>query len=64
MIDKSAINITSKNNDTSEIEYWSRKTPILRILALEELRKEYIKWKHDSEPGFQRVYKIIKLKES
>ena len=31
-----------------------------RIEALEQIREEYHRWKADAQPGFQRVYSIVK----
>lgn len=46
-------------------EYWRSKTPEERLLALEQLRKQYMKLKGiDAEQGVQRVCKIIKRSES
>jgi len=42
--------------------YWLRQPPIVRLDAVEEIRQEYHIWKFGYEPGFQRVYRIIKHK--
>jgi hypothetical protein len=48
-----------------EQEYWRSKTPEERLLALEQLRKQYMKLKGiDAEQGVQRVCEIIKRSES
>ncbi|WP_133120136.1 toxin secretion, membrane fusion protein [Rhodohalobacter barkolensis] len=48
-----------------EREYWRSKTPEERLLALEQLRKQYMKLKGiDAEQGVQRVCEIIKRSES
>ena len=48
-----------------EREYWRSKTPQERLLALEQLRKQYMKLKGiDAEQGVQRVCEIIKRSES
>jgi len=31
--------------------------------TIEEIQHEYIIWKYDTYPGFQRVYRIIKRKD-
>ena len=47
-----------------EREYWRSKTPEERLMALEELRKQYMKLKGiDAEQRIQRVCKIIKRSE-
>jgi ribosomal protein L29 len=48
-----------------EREYWRNKTPEERLMALEELRRQYCKLKGiDADQGVQRVYKIVKRSES
>jgi hypothetical protein len=44
----------------SDFAYWQTQPYSARLAALEEIRREYIAWKYDSEPGFQRVYSLIK----
>jgi len=44
----------------SDFAYWQTQPYAARLAALEQIRREYIAWKYDSDPGFQRVYKIIK----
>ncbi len=48
----------------SDIEYWMSRDPAERFAALEEIRREYNNWKYtDAEQRFQRVYRIVKLKQ-
>ena len=42
--------------------YWLSQPPVSRWNAVEEIRQEYHLWKYGYEPGFQRVYRIIKHK--
>ena len=44
----------------SDFAYWQTQPYAARLAALEQIRREYIVWKYDSDPGFQRVYTIIK----
>lgn len=44
----------------SDFVYWQTQSYAARLAALEEIRRAYITWKYDSEPGFQRVYTIVK----
>jgi hypothetical protein len=41
-------------------KYWRMQSYQARLAALEQIRQEYHRWKKDAQPGFQRVYKIIK----
>jgi len=46
-----------------EREYWRSKTPEERLMALEELRREYMKMKGiDPDQPIQKVIRIIKRK--
>ena len=44
----------------TDFTYWQSQSYAARLAALEAIRREYIAWKYDSDPGFQRVYTIIK----
>ena len=44
----------------TDIDYWRKQPYAARLAALEELREEYHRWRYGAEPGFQRVYKIVK----
>lgn len=54
---------TSLGEEKSDYAFWQTKSPFERLAALEEIRREYHKWKYDdAESRFQRVYRIVKLK--
>ena len=44
----------------SDFAYWQTQPYAVRLATLEQIRQEYHRWKYGAEPGFQRVYKIIK----
>ncbi len=46
----------------SDFVYWQTQTYSTRLQALEQIRQQYIAWKYDSKPRFQRVLSIIKQK--
>jgi len=48
-------------DEKSDFLYWQSQPPLKRIEALEKIRTEYITWKYDTQPRFQRVYRIIKF---
>ncbi|HSW61563.1 MAG TPA: hypothetical protein VLJ60_12245 [bacterium] len=52
--------LSDLKNDKSDLNYWLSKTPDERILAVEELRRQYA----GSEERLQRVVRIIKRKKS
>jgi hypothetical protein len=43
-----------------DLKYWQAQPPGARLAALEEIRREYHRWRYGAEPGFQRVYSITK----
>jgi hypothetical protein len=58
--------VTKVNLDEQESDfaYWQTKSYAERLAALEEIRREYNNWKYtDAEQRFQRVYRIVKLKQ-
>ena len=58
--------VVKKKKDTEydNARYWLDKTYQERLDALEEIRREYNQWKYNTQPRFQRVYRIIKRKQS
>ncbi len=44
----------------SDFAYWQTQSYQARLAALEQTRQEYHRWKYGAEPGFQRVYTIVK----
>ena len=53
------------NEQKSDFAYWQTKSYAERLAALEEIRREYNDWKYtDAEQRFQRVYRVVKLKQS
>lgn len=56
------VSLTDKDSDFS---YWQTKSFAERLEALEEIRREYNNWKYtDAEQRFQRVCRVVKLKQS
>lgn len=44
----------------NDFAYWQSQPPQARLEALEEIRREYHRWKYGAEPRLQRVYTIVK----
>jgi len=44
----------------SDFAYWQAQPYQARLAALEQIRQEYHRWRYGAEPGFQRVYSIVK----
>ena len=56
---------TTLSERKSDFAYWQTKSYAERLAALEEIRQEYNNWKYtDAEQRLQRVYRIVKLKQS
>jgi hypothetical protein len=48
------------NDKKTDAAYWRTQSYAVRLAALEEIRQEYHHWRYGAEPGFQRVYTIVK----
>jgi len=44
----------------TDAAYWRSRSYQERIDALEQIREDYDRWRANAQPGFQRVYTIIK----
>lgn len=44
----------------SDFAYWQTQPYAARLAALEEIRRQYHRWKYHAEPRLQRVYTIVK----
>jgi hypothetical protein len=51
---------TRLDEGKSDAAYWRALPYQDRIAALENIREEYHRWKYHAQPGFQRVYSIVK----
>jgi hypothetical protein len=61
------VRIVKLQDQGTDFAYWQTQPFEARIAALEEIRREYIAWENslrkddsDVQPGFQRVYRIVK----
>ena len=59
-LDKTAIQIFKMGEAPTDFAYWQTRPYEERLAALESIRNDYIKWAYDIQPGFQRVYRIVK----
>lgn len=50
----------SVNEQKTDFAYWQTQSYQARLATLEQIRQEYHSWKYGAEPGFQRVYQIVK----
>ncbi len=44
----------------SDFAYWQTQPYLVRLAALEEIRREYHRWSYGAEPRLQRVCTIVK----
>jgi hypothetical protein len=51
---------TSFDEQGNDFAYWQSQPYQLRLATLEQIRGEYHRWKYGTEPGFQRVYTVVK----
>ncbi len=59
-----SLKITSLKDDTNDYQYWSTKSFVERLNAIELLRTHYYKLNSNAESRFQRVCRIINNKKS
>jgi hypothetical protein len=50
----------SLNDEPSDFAYWQTCSYQDRLIALEQIRRQYHQWKHHAEPRLQRVYRVTK----
>jgi hypothetical protein len=60
---KKVVTKTAMREQKSDAEYWRAQPPAARLAALEEIRREYHRWRYGAEPRLQRVYTIVKRKD-
>jgi hypothetical protein len=58
---KCVVSIRRLGAPDGDVEYWLKQPPSERIRALEQIRKEYHRWKFGAEPRLQRVYRVVPL---
>ena len=59
-----SLKIVQLKDKSTDFLYWSSKSEIERLSAMEILRKQYINYKQDAQSRLQRVYRIINQKQS
>lgn len=59
-VDRRAIRKVKISEPKNDFQFWQQQPFQNRLQTLESIRREYHRWKYGSEPGFQRVYTIIK----
>jgi hypothetical protein len=50
----------SIHDQKSDFAYWQTQSYHARLAMLEEIGREYHRWRYSAEPRLQRVYKIVK----
>ena len=57
---KKVVTKAKLSDKKTDAAYWREQSYAARLAALEEIRQEYHRWRYGAEPGFQRVYRIVK----
>ena len=57
------LKIVQLKDRNTDFLYWTSKSEIERLQAVELLRKQYINYKSDVQSRLQRVYRIINQKQ-
>ncbi|HLE90730.1 MAG TPA: hypothetical protein VI753_06235 [Anaerolineales bacterium] len=57
---KKVVTKAKLSDKKTDAAYWREQSYAARLAALEEIRQEYHRWRYGAEPGFQRVFTIIK----
>ena len=58
------LKIVQLKDKNSDFLYWTSRSEIERLQAVEILRQQYINYKNDVQPRLQRVCRIINQKQS
>jgi hypothetical protein len=45
--------------EEGDVAYWQAQSPEARLTALEEIRREYHRWKYGGDPSMRKVVTII-----
>ena len=59
-VDRTSIKKVKMKEVKSDFSFWQTKPYEVRLATLESIRQEYNRWKYGTQPGFQRVYSIVK----
>jgi len=51
---------TSLHEQASDFAYWQAQPYAVRLAMVEEIRREYHRWRYGAEPQLQRVYRVVK----
>ncbi|NQV97199.1 MAG: hypothetical protein HQ486_05345 [Acidimicrobiaceae bacterium] len=54
------VTIKHRGEDDAPWRYWVTRPVGERLAMVEELRREYHGWDHETEPRLSRVYRIIR----
>ena len=58
-----SLKIVQLKDQSTDFLYWTSKSEIERLQAVETLRQQYINYKNDVQSRLQRVYGIINQKQ-
>ncbi len=58
-----SLKIINLKDQQSDFSFWSKKSELERLSAIELLRQQYINYKNDARSRLQRVYRITNRKQ-
>jgi hypothetical protein len=58
-MDKTRVRKVKTDEQENDFAFWQSRAPQERLAALEAIRREYHLWNYGTEPGFQRVLRIV-----
>ena len=58
-----ALKIVQLKDKSTDFKYWTSKSEIERLQAVETLRQQYINYKKDVQSRLQRVFRVINQKQ-
>lgn len=59
-----SLKIVQLKDQGHDFAFWSTKSEVERLQAVEALRQQYINYRKDVQPRLQRVYRVINQKQS
>ena len=57
------LKIVQLKDKSTDFKYWTSKSEIERLQAVETLRQQYINYKKDVQSRLQRVFRVINQKQ-
>jgi hypothetical protein len=59
-IDRTRVAVFKKGEEPSDVVFWLTRPAVERIMALEQIIRDYNLWKYGTEPRLERVHRVTK----